>query len=159
MLQRHLWMAPYATLDPCWRASGPIPGPISTLSTDTMNMRGGVSNNVTINAFWRPVVRVWRFYLYLTGVSYNHLIFSFYALLLEQQKMLYFSKTSKVALTILILYLSMNLFNEKQRNNELYDSVMDVHEEVRTMTSSRQICTKRSDVVDLPFYQKVKHYQ
>ena len=73
--------------------------------------------------------------------------------------MLYFSKTSKVALTILILYLSMNLFNEKQRNNELYDSVMDVHEEVRTMTSSRQICTKRSDVVDLPFYQKVKHYQ
>ena len=143
----------------CWRASGPIPGPISTLSTDTMNMRGGVSNNVTINAFWRPVVRVWRFYLYLTGVSYNHLIFSFYSWLLEQQKMLYFSKTSKVALTILILYLSMNLFDEKQRNNELYDSVMDVHEEVRTMTSSRQICTKRSDVVDLPFYQKVKRYQ
>ena len=89
----------------------------------------------------------------------NHLIFSFYALLLEQQKMLYFSKTSKVALTILILYLSTNLFDEKQRNNELYDSVMDVHKEVRTMTSSRQICTKRSDVVDLPFYQKVKRYQ
>ena len=50
-LCRSLATHAYATLDPCWRASGPIPGPISTLSTDTMNMRGGVSNNVTITAF------------------------------------------------------------------------------------------------------------
>ena len=49
-LCRSLATHAYATLDPC--AGEPlVPDPISTLSTDTMNMRGGVSNNVTINAF------------------------------------------------------------------------------------------------------------
>ena len=65
-------------------------------------------------------------------------------------------KTTVSSFVIAILFLMIALYEEKQRNTDLYAQVVLFHKDVIDMTTERQMCSHRIDVVELPLFGKVR---
>ena len=64
-------------------------------------------------------------------------------------------KTTVSSFVIAILFLMIALYEEKQRNTDLYEQVVSFHKNVIDITTERQMCSHRIDVVELPLFGKV----
>ena len=52
-------------------------------------------------------------------------------------------KTTLSLLVLALLFLLLTLYEEKQRNTDLYGQVLSMHEDVIDVTVERQVCRKK----------------
>ena len=52
-------------------------------------------------------------------------------------------KTTQSLLVLALLFLLLTLYEEKQRNTDLYGQVLSMHEDVIDVTVERQVCRKK----------------
>ena len=64
-------------------------------------------------------------------------------------------KTTLSCLVLTLLFLLNNLYEEKQRNTDLYGQVLSVHEDVIDLTVERQVCRNKVGRVEMPLEDRV----
>ena len=64
-------------------------------------------------------------------------------------------KTTLSILVLALLFLLHTLYEEKQRNTDLYGQVLSMHEDVIDMTVERQVCRKNIGKIELPIDERV----
>ena len=65
-------------------------------------------------------------------------------------------KTSLSCLVLTLLFLLNNLYEEKQRNTDLYGQVLSMHEDVINVTVERQVCRNKIGRVEMSLDDRVK---
>ena len=64
-------------------------------------------------------------------------------------------KTSLSCLVLTLLFLLNNLYEEKQRNTDLYGQVLSMHKDVIDVTVERQVCRNKIGRVEMSLDDRV----